>query len=185
MPTNPFPKCDRFLPMRKASNRGPMRFALFVVASSVLSAAELSIVPPESVVRCLQQQKSPLLELDEGINPVFIRGDLDGDGIPDHAVAIKATVTGRLGMLLCGSKSGRTLFSAGTTTLPDGLKLDPDESLSAVGWTFITRVEARRLSTNAETSRAIRGEAILLQYERDRALIFWDGSKYRWLGWFQ
>lgn len=159
------------------------RLAVLLFLSSAFSA-EIAIVVPEQVRRCLSAQKLRV-SVDDSVNPFFIRGDIDGDTNADYVAAVKNSATGQPGILICMSNGEHTLFSAGSLAAPEGLVLSADQSLSAVGWTFVTRSEVRHRLKQLPAASQMRGEAVLLQYEGDRALIFRSGAKFKWVGWFQ
>lgn len=159
------------------------RMVGFFILSTAFGA-DVGIFVPEQILECLSSQTSKL-SVDEAVNPFFVRGDIDGDGDADYVVAVKNAGIGQPGILICVNAGKHVLFSGGTSRVPEGLTLASDQSLSAVGWTFVGKIEVRTRLKRPDVAARMKGEALLLQYEDDRALIFWDGSKYRWIGWFQ
>src|SRR5437773_2318343 len=60
---------------------------------------------------CLRAK--PELEIDGDINPFYISGDFDGDGLTDFAAQVKAKKDQRQGILICFAKGNPVLLGAG------------------------------------------------------------------------
>src|SRR6202000_1594597 len=59
---------------------------------------------------------STLYEVDGSINPFYLRGDFDGDGIPDYAVRIRSVQNHKTGIAIwLTSRKNFTILGAGVT----------------------------------------------------------------------
>ena len=68
---------------------------------------------PTKVSECIKiAPQKPLLPV-MAINPFYLRGDYDGDGVFDYAVAVRNQKSGEEGVLICTAKRKISLMGAG------------------------------------------------------------------------
>jgi hypothetical protein len=90
-----------------------MNLCLVLRASSILMATVCGLLAgdpfyPDVVDRCLNGPtvKEHVTVLADQ-NPVYLRGDFDGDGLPDYALQVKSKKTKRNGVLICSGSGGQ------------------------------------------------------------------------------
>jgi hypothetical protein len=117
--------------------------------------------------------------------PYYLRGDLDGDGRADYAVAVRGRKTKRRGVLICDAKDRVFILGADSPTAPPFSDVEGDEFF-APNWAMLSRPEAETLSKEfggvPHPFPKLLGEAIAMTWENGVALIYWDGNRYRWAG---
>ncbi|MER3465639.1 MAG: hypothetical protein C4329_15720, partial [Chitinophagaceae bacterium] len=60
---------------------------------------------PDEVRRCLERDEfKGKVKILTAQKTYLLRGDFDGDGVPDYALAIKGLKTRRNGVLICSSR---------------------------------------------------------------------------------
>jgi len=72
-----------------------------VVVCLAGAAETTSLIHPDQISACLKMPIASGVEVDVETNPYYLRGDFDGDGKPDYAVAVRGKKTRRLGVLVC------------------------------------------------------------------------------------
>lgn len=80
---------------------------------------------PFAVAGCVSSQ--PDLVVSRRLNPFYVRGDFDGDGLPDHAVLVEQTGSHKQGVAFCLSSKPRAplVVGAGTSVaLEGGIRAD-------------------------------------------------------------
>lgn len=136
---------------------------------------------PYAVQRCLDLSHiRSRAEVTRFVNPYYLRGDLDGDGKADYAVAVKGKRSGLIRVLVCladgtghllGREQEEPLFS----------DYSKDDYFPPV-WMLYTVDEAKQIgeSTTNEPARlpVVRGEVIALWREDGFNAIYWDGTKF-------
>ena len=162
--------------------RALLTFGLIAVA---LQAQEDHIVLPMVVEACLENQAiRGQVTVSTHANPYYLRGDFDGDGRFDYAVAVKGGKSGKLRVLVC-TATGRTtvLGQEGTGQAFSDM---PDDNFFAPTWMVYTRAEVKELTKFTSNAPppipALRGEAIAMIWEDGISLIYWNGATFRWAG---
>jgi hypothetical protein len=163
-----------------------MRFMLLLgFVPAHLFAQEVPEALPATVETCLQDQAvRGRIAVSLNVNPYYLRGDFDGDGKIDYAVAVKGTTSGKLRVLICtGTKRVFLLGSEGNGPAFSDMA---DDNFFAPSWMVYTRAEVNDLtkytSNVPQAVPASRGEAIAMVWEDGISLIYWDGAKFRWAG---
>lgn len=125
-------------------------------------------------------------KLSERVNPFYLRGDFDGDGKPDYAVLVKAKADGKTRLAICLSiHAGVDVVGPGGLNLHVGTQKDGYE-IPDFDWLDAWQVRPKlKLIPNdfnePEDIRKMAGEALLVEKtESASALVYWDGSKFRW-----
>jgi hypothetical protein len=164
-----------------------MRIQIALVCISlcfIASAAgeDNQLIHPNQISRCLKTQVAFGVKLATDTNPYYLRGDFDGDGVPDYAVAVRGKKTKRRGILICGGMGRAFLLGADNPKIPPFSSM-PDDIFFASTWFVYSRAETAELSKFPDSPHpfpSVQGETIGMIFEDGIALIYWDGKKYRW-----
>lgn len=148
---------------------------------------------PQQIKQCVASlaplANSPL-KINFDINPYYLRGDFDGDGQMDFAIAMRSsTDDSKLGTGIC--RATKTPIVLGAISKGKRFSDDPADSIASVGWTVITKEvlshvlqksnAARHLKTGIRTTLArAKGEMIYMPYEDAEGLIFFIDGHFRW-----
>jgi hypothetical protein len=151
-----------------------LRFVLALLA--LPSAAQLNPQNvPEEVHSCFE--RNSLLakyEFSGQVNPFYLRGDFDGDGKADYAVAVTdKTAAHKAGVLMCSSSTPQAqVLGAGTDFAGEDV-FDFD------AWEVHPKSSVREGVSGPPPT--LGGESILIQLdETANGIIYWDGKKYAW-----
>jgi hypothetical protein len=113
-------------------------------------------------------------ELSYRMNPLYLRGDFDGDNKIDVAVLVKECSTGKIGIaIINGATDKVTIFGAGTAIGNGGDDFE---------WMDSWEIYAKDRIASGTSVRKLRGDALLVsKSEAASALIYWNGKRYVWL----
>jgi hypothetical protein len=138
------------------------------------------IVHPAKITSCVEGPEfRKALLVDTGTNPYYLRGDFDGDGVMDFAVAVKGIKTTRNGVLICRSNGPHVLLGADKNYTPPFSDM-PDDNFVAPAWEVATRSEILELRKTNPSVPLPKGESILMIWEDGIHYIYWDGKQFRW-----
>ena len=122
------------------------------------------------------------------LNPFYLRGDFDGDGIPDYAVLVVNRTTKVAGIAMVRSRAKHIeVLGAGGIKLKVAATEDgsPSYLLDDFGWLDAWHVERKqrlRFTSWGKPVTPMVAEGIVVEKaEAAAALIYWDGKQYRWL----
>lgn len=114
-------------------------------------------------------------EISEGINPYYLRGDFDGDGISDHAVLVRTSEGDAQGVLFCpGSKTKRAIV------LGAGQSFHRMTDLTFGAWRVYPKGKVGRGAGEGPPPRLISDAIFLIWPESASAIVYWDGKRFRW-----
>jgi len=157
----------------------------FLITVSLFSAGQLNYnrgidvnLPPSVLKRFESEKFLKGYDLCDKINPFYLRGDFDGDGIPDYAILVTSRSTKQVGIAIARSGAKKiAVLGAGGVNLQDG-------SVKDFAWMDAWVVERKhRLEPNNwdKPLAQMVGEGIDVEKsESSSALIYWDGKQYRW-----
>jgi len=132
---------------------------------------------PDAVKKALTNG-SPGKEYDLSfrISPSYLEGDFNGDGKMDVAVLVKERSTGKLGIAIVHSPTGKvTILGAGVGVGNGGDNFEWMDS-----WQVYSKTRAGHASDETSAPR-LRGDALLVEKsEAASALIYWNGKRYVW-----
>lgn len=159
--------------------------ALSLLMSTLLAVPlEGELIHPKMVRECLERPtiKSQLKVMTD-VNPYYLRGDFDGDGLVDYAVSVQGIKTRRNGVLICTGKNKAVALGA-INSLKTPFSDKPNDNFASPNWQVMTKKEALEVY-NYSSDKPVRvalpkGETIAMTWEDGVCLIYWDGSRYRW-----
>ena len=113
-------------------------------------------------------------DISSRVNPSFLHGDFDGDGIMDVAAFVKQRSTGKFGIAIVhGANNKVTILGAGTAIGNGGDNFE---------WMDSWEIYSKDRATKGTSAPKLRGDAILVsKSEAASALIYWNGKRYVWL----
>ncbi len=166
--------------------KGRLAVLCMILASFANGAWDDDVkIHPETIYECMRLPMASQAEITMGKNPYYLRGDFDGDGRPDYAVAVRGKLTKRLGVLICVGTGIGYLLGADNPTVPPFSDM-PKDLFFAPNWAALSRQETTEISKlppfGPRVLPQIRGETIAMTWEDGTALIYWDGQRFRWLG---
>jgi hypothetical protein len=136
----------------------PAVFLQALVCLSVRAGEE----PPAWSVKVFNEKLSTRYELVQKLEPFFYVGDFNGDGKPDVALLIKEKATAKLGIAIIeGGKRQIKIVGAGK---PFGN-----------GGDDFTWMDVWSIRHSGKLDRLY-----VAKSEAAGAVIYWDGSKYKW-----
>src|SRR5262249_18712771 len=143
-----------------------------------------SLSLPELVRNCLEQPDvKGKVEIRTTKKPYLLKGDFDGDGLLDYAIAIRGPKTHRNGVLICTAKSKTDILGADAPKDPPFSDM-PGDNFVAPTWKVMSRREALKIynyeSDKPERAASPKGDVISMIWEDGICLIYWDGNRYRW-----
>jgi len=123
------------------------------------------------------------LELQISRRPYYLRGDFDGDGIPDYAVVVRGRATKRDGVLVCTGR-GKSFIVGAVNPIEKPFSDMPGDRFVAPTWMVYSKQETlslRNWKVNVPSPiPPIRGETIALIWEDGIALLYWTGTGFKW-----
>ncbi len=126
---------------------------------------------PKEVSACMRDYGRSLTVTGK-LNPFYLRGDFDGDGQVDHAIAVSAHKAA--GVLVCSSRGRRFLLGAGSS-------FNDMTDLNFDGWTVHPRATPVERGVGESTIPRLKGDAMLLVWtETASGLVLWDGTRFVW-----
>lgn len=157
---------------------------MLLTAAPVCMAADGSQqrIDPQQIARCLKLPVASAVAVAATINPYYLRGDFEGDGVPDYAVAVRGKATRRLGLLVCTGRGLGFLLGA-TTPRSAPFSSMPNDNFFAHNWEVYSRSEAEAIAKYPDSPKpfpAVSGDSIAMIFEDGLALIYWDGARFRW-----
>jgi hypothetical protein len=125
---------------------------------------------PDELRACLRTE--PQLQINGRVNPFYLSGDFDGDGLSDFVVQVKNKPDEQRGVLFCFANGKRAVWGAG---VPNST-LGKDGSLPFDSWMLI-----RQGSKHLAIYPRIKVDVIaLIIAEEGGGLLYWDGKKLVW-----
>ncbi len=167
------------------------RFLLLIPGLLGLAAGALAATPSELADRAwLQEQNIPRwvrdvfaakkldgkYEFSFHLNPFYLRGDFNGDRIPDVAVLVKEKKSGKSGILIVhGTSKQSFILGAG-----QGFGNSGDDFSGINIWEVYLKGPVER-GVGMGPPPLLKGEALWVERaEAASALIYWDGKAYKW-----
>lgn len=149
-------------------------FSAFALCAAMLTAQQQ--LPPWAASVIAEKTFAAAYSRSDKLTPAFLVGDFNGDGCDDVAVFIVRKSTQQQGIaMLHGGTLKPIVLGAGHTLGNGGADFE---------WLDAWKRYAKSAHKNGAQSRAnplLRGDAIFVEkLESASALIYWDGTRYRW-----
>lgn len=137
---------------------------------------------PAEVDGCLASVKlGEPFDLETSINPFYLRGDLDGNGLVDYAILIRGRTSKLRGVVIC--KDSKQPFTFGPVAkLATPLSSFDDDNFITHRWVIATKefTKANFDHGGRKISAKAQGESVLFVFEGSRGVtIYWDGRNFR------
>jgi hypothetical protein len=145
-------------------------------ASSEPSAAQRQGMPAWAVAALQAPEFAKVYQLSARLDPSLLHGDFDGDGQLDQAVLVSRRETGAQGIAFLHAGSARIVVVGAGHTLGNG----GDDFSWMDAWSLLP---SRSIPGGAgePAPPALRGDALLVEkLESASAIVYWDGTAYRW-----
>jgi hypothetical protein len=125
---------------------------------------------PDELRECLRSESQ--LQINGRINPFYLSGDFDGDGITDFAVQVKSVKGEHPGVLFCFANGKRSIWGAGVQ----------NKVLGNVGsWPFDSWMLIRKGSKHLSIYPRIKVDVIaLIIADEGGGLLYWNGKELAW-----
>jgi hypothetical protein len=143
------------------------RLSLFFCLANAVGANDI----PDTVRACLASP-GVAYEVSKKMQPTSLKGDFDGDGKADYAVAV---TRGRAqGVMVCWGTS------ASPTVLGAGVPFNDMKDLDFTSWSVHRKT--RRVARGMGSGRApvLSGDALLLGWESGSGIVYWNGKRFMW-----
>ena len=114
------------------------------------------------------------------LDPFYLRGDFDGDGLPDYACLITSSDGLKRGIAVWLSSNPKARFQILGAGVPFQYGAEKSDDLNFNAW----HVYGKRLvgqGASQEKPPRLRGEAILVEVKESASgLIYWNGKSFAW-----
>ena len=157
--------------------------ALALLLSARALAAELTFSQSESLPPEVQQvfSKKGLGEkfaFSSQLNPFYIQGDFNGDGRLDTAVLIQSRSSNKTGIAIFHAAGDQVFILGAGSLIAGAVENDTFDWMDA--WYAYRKREVKR-GADERKPPVLRGDALYVEKTgAASAIIFWDGSEYRW-----
>lgn len=158
--------------------------AIVAAAYPQAGAAASQSVDWENVPPALREafSKKPLdgkYDVTARINPLYLRGDFDGDGIADYAILVTEIATHKQGIAVWLSRGRHFVLLGAGKPIQYGSM--PEDDLNFDEWRILGTNPADQTSSLV-LPRNFSGDAIFVQRaESASGLFYWSGGRFRWL----
>jgi hypothetical protein len=159
-------------------------FALVLILSVIVVHAANTL--PENIpgkLRAAVDASAFKASFDVGswLNPFYLRGDFDGDGLPDYALLVTRHSDGKRGIAVWLSTRHQiqpTMIGAGKKSRAGAGDEDDWDFFDA--WQVYDKGIVQQGAGDGKPPKLI-GDAILIEKtEAASGIVFWDGKQFRW-----
>ena len=160
-----------------------LSLAFWVLIAAPAVAAELTFAQGESLppeVREVFSKKSVdrTYAFSSHLNPFYIQGDFNGDGRLDTAGLVQSRSSKKTGIAIFHAGENQVFIVGAGNRIPGAGENDTFDWMDA--WHTYRRGKVKRGADQAKLP-ILRGDALYVEKtESASAIIYWDGSTYRW-----
>jgi hypothetical protein len=148
--------------------------------AQVTDEAAIASLPDSIGTQIYGKQFADKYEIDLSHNPFYLRGDFDGDGIADYAVAIRLKLTGEHGICVWLSSRSQPITIGAGRAARDADGRGTESLVDFQYWRVYKRQPVQR-GVGAGKPPVLSGEAIEIgQTEGASGLFFWNGRRFAW-----
>lgn len=110
------------------------------------------------------------------LNPMYLRGDFNGDDAPDIAIMVKQKLSNKLGIIVIHFGSNDTFILGAGQKIGNG----GDDFKWMTNWSVMRKATVDKGADEKPPPR-LKGEALFVEKaESASAIIYWDGEEYAW-----
>jgi hypothetical protein len=126
---------------------------------------------PLKVTACLNAVRDRDFEISDRMNPFYLRGDFDGNGVADYAVLIAQRNTGKAGIFVCFGRTHKAVrIAAGQPiSLEGGKKFDD-----------LGDFDAWNIDESGQPVNRKRDAIHLIAKEAGSGRFSWTGKAFQW-----
>lgn len=114
--------------------------------------------------------------LNSRLNPFYQNGDFNGNGQLDIAVSVRERNSCNVGIMLIDQLSGEVNVLGASHDFGNG----GADFEWLTGWYVIPRSQQIEQGATEEAPPKLIGDALFLEGESASAVVYWNGSEYRW-----
>lgn len=136
-------------------------------------------IPPKLREAFAAKPFGDLYDVSDRINPLYLRGDFDGDGTADYAILVVQIKTKKLGIAVwLSSRHQVVILGAG---VPVQYGADRNDNLDFDRWR-VTGTNAFDKSSSIELPAGFHGDAIFVEKtESASGIFYWKSGRFMWL----
>jgi hypothetical protein len=147
-----------------------LQFSIGFLQGSAQATSRLDYNMPDELRECIREQSN--IEPNVEINPFYLSGNFDADGLTDFAVQVKNLKGGQHGILFCFASGKRVLWGAGV----------PNKTLVNGKWPFDSWMLIRKGSKHLSIYPKIKNDVIVLTIaDEGGGLLYWNVSALVWV----
>ena len=160
-----------------------LSLTFWLILTTPAVAAELTFpqeesLPPEVRQVFSRNHLDQAYSFSSHLNPFYIQGDFNGDGRLDTAVLVQSRSSNKIGIAVFHAGGNQVFILGAGNRIPGAGKNDTFDWMDA--WYTYRRGRVRRGADETKPP-VLRGDALHVEKtESASAIIYWDGSTYRW-----
>lgn len=110
------------------------------------------------------------------LNPMYLRGDFNGDDAPDIAIMVKEKLSNKIGFIVIHFSSNDTFILGAGQKIGNG----GDDFKWMTNWSVMRKGKVDK-GADEKPPPSLKGEALFVEKaESASAIIYWDGEEYAW-----
>jgi hypothetical protein len=131
---------------------------------------------PNEIIKAFQESSvDSLLAFSFHLNPFYLRGDFDADGIVDYAILIKHKLNGKYGIAICQSSNKQVFIIGAGKYFGNG-----DDFIWIDVWKVSAKLSKYKSHWEYNELNMIAEGIMIDKSESSSAMIYWDGKEFKW-----